>query len=78
MQTIKVVKGVTANFRPNSARAKYYEAITAFNGKPVQAFVEAVAKAPPSVPSRGKLAGKAEPVTGWVSYFIRNGYITLG
>ena len=77
MQTIKVNPKVKANFRPGSARAQYYAAIQAFNGKPVTAFAEAVAANPPSVPSRGKLKGKLEPVQGWVSYFVRNGYITL-
>jgi hypothetical protein len=77
MQTIKLVKGVTPNFRPGSARALYWQAITAYNGKPVNAFAKHVAASPPSVPKRGKLAGKAEPVQGWVSYFVRNGYITL-
>ena len=76
-QTIKVVTGVKANFRPNSARALYYAAIVAHNGKPVSAFAAAVTKAPPSVPGRGKLKGKQEPVQGWVSYFVRNGYITI-
>lgn len=77
MTTIKVVKDVKANFRPNSARAKYYERITKFNGKTVEAFTKSVEKDVPSVPGRGKLKGKAEPVQGWISWFVRNGYITL-
>ena len=77
MQTIKLVKGVKANFRPGSARAQYYAAITAYNGKPLSAFTAAVAANPPSMPTRGKLAGKPEPISGWVSYFVRTGYITL-
>ena len=77
MQTIKLVKGVTPNFRANSARAQYYAAISAYNGKSVNAFAKHCAASPPSTPARGKLAGKQEPVQGWVSYFVRNGYITL-
>ena len=76
-QTIQVVKGVTPNFRQGSARALYWQVMAAHNGKPLNAFVKAVAASPPSVPGRGKLKGKQEPVQGWVSYFIRNGYITV-
>jgi hypothetical protein len=76
-QTIKVNTKVKANFRPNSARALYYAAICSHNGKSVNAFAKHCAANPPSVPQRGKLKGKQEPVTGWVSYFVRNGYITL-
>ena len=76
-QTINVVKGVTPNFRQGSARALYWQVMAAHNGKPLNAFVKAVAANPPSVPGRGKLKGKPEPVQGWVSYFIRNGYITV-
>ena len=78
MQTIKVNKSVKANFRPNSARALYYAAICSHNGQSVNNFAKAVTASPPSVPGRGKLKGKQEPVTGWVSYFVRNGYISLG
>jgi len=78
MQTIKVNKSVKANFRPNSARALYYAAICSHNGQSVNAFAKAVTANPPSVPGRGKLKGKQEPVTSWVSYFVRNGYISLG
>lgn len=73
---IKLTK-VKANFRPNSARALYYEAISSFNGKSVDAFAKSVAASPPSVPGRGKLKGKPEPVQGWISYFVREGYVEL-
>ena len=76
MSNIQVTK-IQANFRPNSARALYYEAITKFNGKSVDAFAKSVAAAPPSVPGRGKLKGKPEPIQGWISYFVREGYIEL-
>ena len=76
-QTIKLVKGVKANFRQGSARQLYYAAIVKHNGKGVNAFVKHCAANPPSVPNRGKLKGKQEPVTGWLSYFVRNGYITI-
>ena len=76
-QTIKINKTVKANFRANSARAKYYEILAAHNGKSLDSFVKAVTKNPPSVPGRGKLKGKPEPVQGWVSYFIRNGFASV-
>jgi len=76
-QTIKINKKATPNFRPNSARAKYYEVLAAHDGKELNSFVEAVAKNPPSVPARGKLQGKPEPVQGWISWFVRNGYATI-
>lgn len=74
---IQVNKKVKANFRPNSARAAYWQAIQAYNGKSVAAFTTACMANPPSTPARGKLKGKAEPTAGWVSWFNRNGYITL-
>lgn len=74
---IKVNQKVKANFRPNSARALYYERITQFNNKSVEDFTKSCAKDCPSTPNRGKLAGKPEPVQGWISWFNRNGYITL-
>ena len=76
-QNIQVVKGVKANFRQGSARALYWAVIQQYNGKSVNAFAKAVTASPPSTPNRGKLKGKQEPVQGWVSYFVRNGYITL-
>lgn len=74
---IKVNKDVTPNFRPNSARAKYYERIAKFNGKTVEAFAKSCEADCPSTPARGKLKGKPEPVQGWISWFNRNGYINL-
>lgn len=77
MQTIKLVPNVKANFRQGTARAAYWQAIQKYNGKSVAAFAKACAANPPSTPQRGKLAGKQEPVSGWLSWFVRNGYITL-
>lgn len=76
MSNIKLTK-VKANFRANSARASYYEAISKFNGKSVESFAASVAKNPPSVPGRGKLKGKAEPIQGWIGYFVREGLVEL-
>ena len=76
-QVIKVNPKAKANFRPNSARAAYWQAIQQYNGKTVAAFTKACMASPPSTPQRGKLKGKAEPTAGWVSWFNRNGYISL-
>lgn len=77
MQTINVNTNVKTNFRPNSARALYYTRICKYNGKSVGAYAKSCAANPPSVPKKGKLAGKQEPISGWVSWFVRNGFITL-
>jgi len=75
--TIKVNPKAKAAFRLGSARAAYYAAITAANGQSVAAFTAACIANPPSMPQKGKLAGKVEPTAGWVSWFTRNGYIAL-
>lgn len=77
MANIQVVQGVKTNFRQGSARALYWAAVQAHNGKTVKQFTASVAANPPSMPKRGKLKGKQEPVTGWLSWFVRQGYITI-
>lgn len=77
MSTIKINKDAKVNFRKGSAREAYYERMVKFNGKTVEAFAKSCAKDVPSVPGRGKLKGKPEPVSGWVSWFVRNGFVTL-
>ena len=57
----------------SGARAAYAAAMQGFIGKPVSAFVAHVATNPPSMPKTGKLAGKAEPVAGWVSFLTKPG-----
>lgn len=74
---IKINKDAKINFRKGSAREAYYERLAKFNGKTVEAFAKDVAANPPSMPKRGKLAGKPEPVTGWISWFVRHGYAEL-
>ena len=63
--------------RQGSARALYHARMAQFVGKPLTAFVASVAANPPSVPAKGKLAGKPEPVSGWVSWLTRNSYFML-
>ncbi len=76
-QKIKIVRSVKVNFRKGSARALYYAALAAHDGKPVADFVAAVAAHPPSTPNRGKLKGQQEPVRGWLGWFVRNGYCKI-
>jgi len=74
---IKVNTDVKANFRKGSAREAYWEAIKKSNGKTVEHFEKACQDNPPSKPKKGKLKGKLEPTSGWLSWFVRNGYIEL-
>ena len=55
----------------SGARAAYQAAMAGFIGKPVSAFVAHATANPPSMPKTGKLAGKAEPVAGWVSFLTK-------
>ena len=66
-----------ANFRQGSARALYHARMADFVGKPLADFVASCADNPPSTPTKGKLAGKPEPIQGWVSWLTRNGYFTV-
>lgn len=77
MTKISINKDVKVNFRKGSAREAYYNRLTQYNGKTVDAFAKSCAKDVPSVPGRGKLKGKPEPVTGWISWFVRNGFVSL-
>jgi len=65
------------NFRANSARALYHARMASFVGKPLTEFVASCEAEAPSTPNKGKLKGKPEPVSGWVSYFTRNGYFSI-
>jgi len=66
------VIAVNPKFKGNyrGARAAYQGAMAGFIGKPVSAFVAHVTQPGnvPSMPAKGKLAGKPEPVAGWVSF----------
>lgn len=63
--------------RASSARGAWLAMLQKYNGKPLADFVTACEKAPPSTPAKGKLAGKLEPVSGWVGYFVREKVLTL-
>lgn len=53
------------------ARATWVAAMQGFVGKPVSAFVAHVTTNTPTMPAKGKLAGKPEPVAGWVSFLTQ-------
>jgi len=63
---------VPAGYKASGARAAWLAAVAAHNGKTVAQFTAAVTAKPPSTPTRGKLAGKLEPVPGWLNYFSGN------
>jgi len=75
---LAVVKQPAKPFRTGSARDLYWQAVQAHNGKPLAELAAAVAKTPPSTPAKGKLAGQVEPLSGWLSWFKAQGFITIG
>lgn len=74
---IKVLGQPEKPYRMGSARDLYFQRIQKFNGKPLDAFKEDVAANVPSMPTKGKLAGKPEPVNGWISYFVNEGLVEI-
>ena len=77
MSKIKISKTAKVNFRKGSARELYYLRLKAHDGKTLESFEKSVAANPPSMPAKGKLAGKPEPVAGWTKWFVRHGYATI-
>lgn len=75
--TINVVKQPAAAYRSGSARSLYWTRIAQHDGKTVHALQASVTKNPPAQPTKGKLAGQTEPLSGWLSFFIRQGCIVL-
>ena len=65
---IRTRKGVKANYRTDSARDLYATRMGTFVGQPLSAFIASVEGDVPSVPGKGKLKGKPEPVSGWVAF----------
>lgn len=55
----------------SGARATWQAAMLPFIGKPVAAFVSHATANTPTMPKTGKLAGKPEPVAGWVSFLTK-------
>lgn len=71
---IKVLK-LDGKFR--GARESWYKELVAHDGKPLADYVAKVTATPPSLPTKGKSAGKAEKPSGWISWFVRNGFLSL-
>lgn len=67
---VLVVKGSMAY---RGARQAWYQLLVAHAGKPASAFIAAATANPPSLPQKGKGAGKPEPASGWLRYFVRTG-----
>lgn len=67
----------TAPYKANSARAAYWAwlvaNIPAGKAVPVATLKAAQLAAPPSTPTHGKLAGKPEPLAGWLAWFAKAG-----
>lgn len=74
---VTLVKGAQPNFRKGSARELYYNVFAEHAGKTLAEVEAACTKSVPSTPKKGKLAGQAEPFSGWARWFVRNGYIQL-
>jgi hypothetical protein len=55
------------------ARAAWYERAQKYEGKPVAAYLENCKEDPPSLPK----SGVAEAPQGWLSFFTRQGVVTL-
>ena len=64
-------------FRKNSARALYWQRIQKFNGKALKDFTDDCGVNPPSMPLKGKLAGKPEPVAGWINWFVSQNLLEI-
>jgi len=67
------VLAVKGNVPLRGARQAWYQLLLAHNGKPAAAFLAAATANPPSLPQRGKSAGKPEPAAGWLRWFVRQG-----
>lgn len=73
----KPVLGTITVLKPQAtfkgARAAWFAVLVQHNGQAANAYLHACAKAPPSLPA----SGRAEAPTGWLSWFVRNGYCTV-
>ncbi len=68
-----VIKVVKAEEKYTGARAAWYAALQAHNGKDADAFVADCTKTPPTTPK----SGKAEDPRGWLRFFVREGVASL-
>lgn len=75
--TVTKIKVLKRDGKFRGARDAWYKRILDADGKTVKDFTDEVLAKPPSTPKKGVLAGKCEPPAGWISYFKRNGFISL-
>jgi hypothetical protein len=71
--------GKPSNYKAGSARDVWFQLVAQYDGKPLAEFVAAGTASPPSLPTKGKSAGKLESVPGWVTFFAKpeQGLVTL-
>ena len=74
---IKVISQPKKPFLKNSARDLYWQRFQKFNNKTIQELEISIAETPPSQPKSSKLAGKTEPISGWISFFKKEGLLKI-
>ena len=75
--TLKILKQPTKAYRANTARAEYWKRFNEYDGKPMSELESSITDNPPSLPKKGKLAGKTEPFGPWVSFFKQHKLIKV-
>ena len=60
-------------YKPGSARAKWFAAVKRYDKKSVEDFLRNTEKRPP-IHTKG---GEAEAPNGWLNYFVREGAVKL-
>ena len=73
VQKISIIKDRKVNFRADTARALYYETLVAHSGKPVADLAKKWDAAPPKLPK----SGKPEKASGWIAFFVGEGYAEI-
>ena len=76
-QIIKILGNPTKPYKIGTARSQYWLTVKTYNGKTVAQLQQAITANPPSQPTRGKLAGKTEPLSGWLAFFAREGLLQI-
>lgn len=74
---VTMIKLLKTDGKFRGAREAWYKELVAHDGKPLADYVAKVTATPPSLPTKGKSAGKAEKPSGWISWFVRNGFLSL-
>jgi len=72
-----VLKDPDKPYGKDTARYLYWLTVKSHDGKTVADFADNVARKAPSQPTRGKLAGETEPISGWLAFFKREGLIQI-